>query len=69
MQESHLLLIGLPEGKLETAVITLQAVTRNRVEFVSSPIEGMEAAAAQAVPREVHGATVFVLKVERAEVF
>jgi len=69
MQESHLLLIGLPEGKLETAVITLQAATRNRVEFVSSPIEGMEAATAMAEPKQVHGATVFVINVERAEVF
>jgi len=66
-QHSHLLMIGLPEGKLETAVSVLQAATRNRVEFVSSPIDGMEAAVANAVP--VRGATVFVFNVERAEVF
>jgi CPA1 family monovalent cation:H+ antiporter len=68
-RQSHLLLIGLPEGKLEVAVTTLQAATRNRVEYVSTPVAGMEAAAAKAVPVNVRGATVFVLDIERVEVF
>ncbi len=68
-QQSHLLLIGLPEGKLETAVATLQSATRNRVRYVPSPVDGMQPAAAQAAPVRVRGATVFVLDVERAEVF
>jgi CPA1 family monovalent cation:H+ antiporter len=68
-QKRKMLMIGLPEGKLEAAVTALQAATRNRVEYVSSPIGGMEAAVAQAVPVQVRGATVFVFNVERAEVF
>jgi uncharacterized protein YaaQ len=68
-QQSHLLLIGLSEGKLETVVTTLQSATRSRVQYVSSPVDGMEPAEAQAVPVQVRGVTVFVLDVERAEVF
>ncbi len=68
-QQSHLLLIGLSEGKLETVVTTLQSATRSRVQYVSSPVDGMEPAAAQAMPVQVRGVTVFVLDVERAEVF
>ena len=67
-QQSHLLMIGLPEGKLETAVTTLKSATHSRVEYVASPIAGMEPAPAQAVPVTVHGVTVFVLDIERAEV-
>lgn len=67
--KSHLLVIGLSEGKLETVVAALQAATRSRVEYVAAPVAGLEAAAAQAVPVNVHGVTVFVLEVERAEVF
>jgi len=68
-QQNHLLMIGLPKDKLTTAVTTLQAATRNRVQYVASPVNGMEAAAAQAVPVRVGGVTVFVLDVERVEVF
>jgi uncharacterized protein YaaQ len=64
-RKSHLLMIGLSEGKLQLAVRTLLSATRKRAKFVASPIDGLEA---QAEPVQVDGATVFVLSVERAEI-
>jgi uncharacterized protein YaaQ len=64
-----LLLVGIPEGKLEMAVEALQRACRRRVEYVSTPLPGIDVPLTTPVPVQVQGATVFVFKVERSEVF
>ncbi|MGD2252658.1 MAG: Na+/H+ antiporter [Anaerolineales bacterium] len=67
-QRNHLLLVGIPEGKLEMAVEALQRACRRRVEYVSTPLPGIDVPLTTPVPVQVQGATVFVFKVERSEV-
>jgi CPA1 family monovalent cation:H+ antiporter len=67
-QRNHLLLVGIPEGKLELAVKALNRACRSRVEYVSPPMHGLEVPLGQPIPVEVQGATLFVFDVERIEV-
>lgn len=67
-QRNHLLLVGLPEGKLEQAVSALRRSCRKRVEYLPAPLGSAGVPVAAPVPVEVEGATVFVLEVERVEV-
>jgi len=66
-QSSHLLLVGIPEGKLEAAVGALQSSTQERVEYLPS-LPGMtEAPLPEPSPVHIHGATAFLIPVERYE--
>jgi CPA1 family monovalent cation:H+ antiporter len=67
-QSSHLLLVGVPEGRLEAAVGALQSSTHERVEFLPSLPVLVEGPLPEPSPIHVHGATVFLLPVERYEV-
>ncbi|MDP1546930.1 MAG: cyclic-di-AMP receptor [Anaerolineales bacterium] len=61
------LLIGLPVEKKETALKALQEVCRQRVEYMTLPLEGSPMPMPSPVPVTVGGATVFALPVERFE--
>jgi CPA1 family monovalent cation:H+ antiporter len=68
-QRNHLLLVGIPEGKLEVAVEALKQSCRSRVEYLSSPIESAPHILPQPIEVQVRGATVFVFNVDRCEVY
>jgi uncharacterized protein YaaQ len=61
------LLIGLPETKEQSALDVLHKVCRQRVEYMTLPIEGSPMPMPAPVPVTVGGATVFALPVERFE--
>ncbi len=61
------LLIGLPESKEPTALDVLHTACRQRVEYMTLPIEGSPMPMPSPVPVTVGGATVFALPVERFE--
>ncbi len=61
------LLIGLPEGREEDALKALHASCRQRVEYLTMPLEGSPLPMPSPVPVTVGGATIFALPVERFE--
>jgi CPA1 family monovalent cation:H+ antiporter len=67
-QRNHLLLVGIPDGKLEVAVEALKRSCHSRVEYLSSPIETAPHILPQPIEVQVRGATVFVFQVDRCEV-
>ena len=67
-QRNHLLLVGIPDGKLEVAVEALKRSCQSRVEYLSSPIETAPHILPQPIEVQVRGASVFVFNVDRCEV-
>ncbi len=63
------LLIGLPEGLEVDALRALETSCRQRVEYLTMPLEGSPLPMPTPIPVTVGGATVFVLPVERFEEF
>jgi len=61
------LLIGLPVEKESEALTALQTSCRQRVEYMTLPLEGSPMSMPAPVPITVGGATVFALPVERFE--
>ena len=61
------LLVGLPEGKEEQALEVLRQTCRQRVEYLTLPMEGTPLPLPAPVPVTVGGATVLALPVERYE--
>ncbi len=61
------LLIGLPAEKLQDALIALHDACRQRVEYMTLPLEGSPMPMPAPVPVTVGGATIFALPVERFE--
>ena len=61
------LLIGLPESKEEPALDALHKACRERIEYMTLPLEGSPMPMPAPVPVTVGGATVFALPVERFE--
>ncbi|MBI3737724.1 MAG: cyclic-di-AMP receptor [Chloroflexi bacterium] len=61
------LLIGLPEGREEEALKALRESCRQRIEYLTMPLEGSPLPMPTPVPVTVGGATVFALPVERFE--
>ncbi len=61
------LLIGLPEGREEEALTALRTSCRQRVEYLTMPLEGSPLPMPTPIPVTVGGATVFALQVERFE--
>ncbi len=68
-RRSSTLLIGIPRGKDEAALKTLQKNCRTRVEYVTVPLEGTPLPIPAPTPITVGGATIFTLEVERYEEF
>jgi len=68
-RRNHLLLVGLPEGKLDQAVEALNNAGRSKIEYVTSP-KGMPGIVlGEPLRLEIKGATVFVFDIDRCEVF
>ncbi len=63
------LLIGLPEGLEGDALRALETSCRQRVEYLTMPLEGSPLPMPTPIPVTVGGATVFILPVERFEEF
>ena len=61
------LLIGLPAEKEQKTLDILHEVCRQRVEYMTMPLEGTPMPMPAPVPVTVGGATVFALPVERYE--
>ena len=66
-QGNATVLIGLPDGAEEDALISLRIACQQRVEYLSMPLEGSPLTMPTPIPISVGGATVFVLPVERFE--
>lgn len=60
-------LVGLPPSKEEQALEILRQVCRQRVEYLTLPMEGTPLPLPAPVPVTVGGATVLALPVERYE--
>ena len=61
------LLIGLPEGTETNLVETLQKTCRQRVEYLTMPVEGTPMPLPTPVPVTVGGAIIFALPVDHFE--
>jgi len=61
------LLIGLPVEKQSQALTVLHEACRQRIEYMTLPLEGSPMPMPAPVPVTVGGATVFALPVERLE--
>ena len=61
------LLIGLPDGREADALKSLEESCRQRVEYLTLPLEGSPLPMPTPVPVTVGGATVFTLPVELFE--
>lgn len=61
------LLIGLREGAEDAAIQSLEESCRQRIEYLTLPLEGSPLPMPAPVPVTVGGATVFALPVERYE--
>ncbi len=61
------LLVGLPDGREEVALKALEESCRQRIEYLTLPLEGSPLPMPTPVPVTVGGATVFALPVEHFE--
>ena len=61
------LVIGLPESKEEMVLATLEKTCRQRVEYLTLPMEGTPLPLPAPVPVTVGGAILFALPVEHYE--
>ena len=61
------LLIGIPEGQEDHALKVLETSCRQRVEYLTMPLEGSPMPMPTPIPVTVGGATAFTLPVERFE--
>ena len=61
------LLIGLQQGKEDAAIKSLEESCRQRIEYLTLPLEGSPLPMPTPVPVTVGGATVFALPVEHFE--
>jgi uncharacterized protein YaaQ len=61
------LLIGLPEGLENVLIETLHNTCRQRVEYLTMPVEGAPMPLPTPVPVTVGGATIFALPVDHFE--
>ena len=61
------LLVGLPADKIQDSLKALREACKQRIEYMSLPLEGSSMPMPAPVPVTVGGATVFALPVERFE--
>ncbi|MDD2921058.1 MAG: cyclic-di-AMP receptor [Anaerolineales bacterium] len=66
-RRNAMLLVGLPVEKEEAALAALHDACRQRIEYMTLPLEGSPMPMPAPVPVTVGGATVFALPVERFE--
>jgi uncharacterized protein YaaQ len=65
-KRNHVLMLGIPEGRLQAVLETLERVCQERVEYLSP--QDLAEGSDERVPVEVRGATTFVFDVDRCEV-
>ncbi|MGD8632470.1 MAG: Na+/H+ antiporter [Anaerolineales bacterium] len=65
-KRNHVLLLGIPEGRLQAVLETLERVCQERVEYLSP--QDLDEGTGERMPVRVKGATAFVFDVERCEV-
>lgn len=68
-REVPLLLAGLETSRQASALAALRRTCHTRTEYISVPYEGTHLPLGAPVPVEVQGATIFLLDVERCEVY
>jgi uncharacterized protein YaaQ len=68
-RRSVTLLIGLPEGMLSVVMEAIQDTCHQRMEYISTPLEGAPMPIPLSTPITVGGATLFILEIERYEEF
>lgn len=68
-RRSVTLLIGLPEGMHQSVLDVIHETCHQRVEYISTPLEGAPMPIPLSTPITVGGATVFTLEIERYEEF
>jgi uncharacterized protein YaaQ len=61
------LLIGLPEGLQQAVFDAIHETCHQRVEYISTPLEGAPMPIPLSTPVAVGGATIFTLEVDRYE--
>lgn len=61
------LLVGMPENMQDRVMQAIQETCHQRVEYVSTPLEGAPMPIPLSTPITVGGATVFVMDIERFE--
>lgn len=61
------LLVGMPESMQDKVMQAIQETCHQRVEYVSTPLEGAPMPIPLSTPISVGGATVFVMDIERFE--
>jgi uncharacterized protein YaaQ len=66
-RRSATVLIGMRAGDVEKVLAVLRTACRQRVEYMTMPVEGAPMPMPAPVPVTVGGATVFALPVERFE--
>ncbi|MEJ2549597.1 MAG: Na+/H+ antiporter [Anaerolineales bacterium] len=65
---NHLLIVGIPDGELESTIRVLREATRGSVEYLSAPVDNLPGRLGKPKQIELRGATVFVFDVEQCEV-
>lgn len=68
-RRNHTLLIGLSKGQERAAVEALSSSCKERVEYLSAPLEAGSMPFPTPIPVNIGGATIFVFEVERYEEF
>ena len=68
-RRSVTLLVGLPEGIQPAVVEAIHETCHQRVEYISTPLEGAPMPIPLSTPITVGGATLFTLEIERYEEF
>jgi uncharacterized protein YaaQ len=68
-RRSVTLLIGLPEGMGPAVFDVIKETCHQRVEYISTPLEGAPMPIPLSTPITVGGATLFTLEIERYEEF
>lgn len=68
-RRSVTLLIGMPEGMQQSVLDAIHETCHQRVEYISTPLEGAPMPIPLSTPITVGGATLFTLEIERYEEF
>lgn len=66
-KKNFTLVLGIPEGKLELAVQTMQRSTRGNIEYLEGSSDEVTLMPGPGIPVHVRGATVFIFDVEAFE--
>jgi CPA1 family monovalent cation:H+ antiporter len=66
-KKNYTLVLGIPEGKLDLAIQTIQRSTRGNIEYLEESLDEVTMIAGPGIPVHVRGATVFVFHIDAFE--